>query len=41
MGNVFDLWDFSVERIRYGEKHQTLKELPISERPYEKCEKVE
>ena len=20
-------------------KHQTLKELPISERPYEKCEK--
>ena len=21
------------------EKHQTLKELPVSERPYEKCEK--
>ena len=23
------------------EKHQTLKELPVSERPYEKCERME
>ena len=40
MGNVFDSRDFFRRKGSDMEKkHQTLKELPVSERPYEKFEK--
>ena len=37
--NVLTMEIFRQKGSDMEEKHQTLKELPVSERPYEKCEK--
>ena len=37
--NVLIMEIFRQKGSDMEEKHQTLKELPVSERPYEKCEK--
>ena len=36
--NVLTMEIFRQKGSDMEEKHQTLKELPVSERPYEKCE---
>ena len=37
--NVLTMEIFRQKGSDMEEKHQKLKELPVSERPYEKCEK--
>lgn len=39
--NVLTMEIFRQKGSDMEEKHQTLKELPVSERPYEKCERME